>query len=81
MSGFSDSAFSAAPMSTPVQVDASAALDGVFAQGRIGAVSITGNARINLVGVSGDANVGNVFLWFPIDPNQNPNWVDAINLP
>lgn len=81
MSGFSDSAFSAAPMSTPVQVDAFADVEGLAANGAVGILSISGVANVIPVGVSGDANVGNAFLWFPIDPNQNPYWTDTINSP
>ena len=81
MSGFSDSAFSAAPMSTPVAVDASAALSGVFGTGRVGSIAVAADANIIPTGVSGTGATGKIFLWFPIDPNQNPYWTDVINSP
>lgn len=81
MSAFSDSAFSAAPMSASTEVSTAIDVAGVRGIGVIGNPSIAAAANVFPAGVNGTGVIGRPFLWFPIDPNQNPNWTDIINSP
>jgi hypothetical protein len=42
--------------------------------GNVGSVVVVADSNVSVTGLNATGEVGAVFVWSEIDPNQNPNW-------